>query len=107
MPPRHAAALCPYARGVRFDAPAANSRRRLVPALAVLAAHALLLALWLQTRGPLPPPAAEAVAWLRLVEPATPAIGSAEPAEPGEQATTRPRTARPTIGRFSTPLASR
>ena len=80
MPPRRAAALCPYARGVRFDAPAANSRRRLVPALAVLAAHALLLALWLQTRGPLPPPAAEAVAWLRLVEPAAPTASGAAPA---------------------------
>ena len=89
---------------MRFDAPAAGSRRRLVPALVVLAAHALLLSLWLQTRGLRPPPAAEAepVAWLRLLEPAAPAVG---PAEPGEQATTRPRTARATIVRAMTPPA--
>jgi hypothetical protein len=94
----------PYARGVRFDAPAAGSRRRLVPALVVLAAHALLLALWLQTRAPLPPPAAdtEAVAWLRLLQSTAPAAGPAGPAEPG---TTRPRTARPTTARALTPSA--
>lgn len=95
----------PYARGVRFDAPAAGSRRRLVPALVVLAAHALLLALWLQTRGPLPPPAAEAVAWLRLLEPAAPAVGPAVPAEPLAPGSARPRTARAAVVRTMTPLA--
>jgi hypothetical protein len=94
----------PYARGVRFDAATAGSRRRLVPALVVLAAHALLLALWLQTRAPLSPVAAgtEAVAWLRLLESAAPAAGPAEPAEPG---TARQRTARPSIVRPITPSA--
>jgi hypothetical protein len=76
-----------------------------VPALAVLAAHALLLALWLQTRGPLPPPAAEAVAWLRLLEPATPAVGPAEPAEPGDPGPTRLRPARAAVVRAITPSA--
>jgi hypothetical protein len=77
-----------------------------VPALVVLAAHALLLALWLQTRGP-PPPAAEgeAVAWLRLLGPAAPAIGSAEPAEPGVPGKTRPRPARAAAVRAITPPA--
>lgn len=82
-----------------FDAPAAASRRRLLPALVVLAAHALLLALWLQTRRPLPAAEAEAVAWLRLLEPAAPAVG---PAEPGEPARTRPRTAHATVVRAIT-----
>lgn len=85
-----------------FDAPAAASRRRLLPALVVLAAHALLLALWLQTRRPLPAAEAEAVAWLRLLEPAAPAVG---PAEPGEPARTRPRTARATVRRAMAPPA--
>lgn len=75
----------PYAPRVWFDAPEAGRRWRLVPALLVLAAHAVLLALWLQMRGALPAPSAEPepVAWLRLLQPAAPVARPAAPAVPG------------------------
>jgi hypothetical protein len=75
---------------VRFDAPEAGRRQRLVPALIVLGAHALLLSLWLRDRGPLQAPdrEAEPVAWLRLLQPTVPVD------RPPETAATGPRGPR-------------